>query len=166
MPACCPAPGTGNAEMAQDPEKKFFATAISRWFFGISTLLMLYLGYLLIQPFLMPIFLAVVLVVVGWPLHMGVLRLVGPKRQHLAAAVTVFVFTVIIVMPLYFIVGIISEQALGLYNTVSNMVQGAGCKSPSSTAWTCSTPSSTSSTKPWASARPRCSPRWASWCAG
>ncbi|BEQ15232.1 AI-2E family transporter [Desulfoferula mesophila] len=112
--------------MAQDPEKKFFATAISRWFFGISTLLMLYLGYLLIQPFLMPIFLAVVLVVVGWPLHMGVLRLVGPKRQHLAAAVTVFVFTVIIVMPLYFIVGIISEQALGLYNTVSNMVQGGG----------------------------------------
>lgn len=112
--------------MSQDSEKKFFSTAISRWFFGISTILMLYLAYLLIQPFLMPIFLAVVLVVVGWPLHQGVLWVVGAKRQHLAAAITVLLFCLIIVLPLYFMVGIITDQALGLYNTVSRMVQGGG----------------------------------------
>lgn len=112
--------------MNQDPEKKFFATAISRWFFGISTLLILYLAYLLIQPFLMPIFLAVVLVVVGWPLHLGVLWVVGGKRRYLAAAITVFLFTLIIVLPLYFIVGIITAQALDLYNTVSHMIQSGG----------------------------------------
>jgi len=112
--------------MSQEPEKKFFSTAISRWFFGISTFLMLYLAYLLIQPFLMPIFLAVVLVVVGWPLHLGVLWLVGAKRQYLAAAITVLLFCLIIVLPLYFMVGIITDQALGLYNTVSRMIQGGG----------------------------------------
>ena len=112
--------------MSQETEKKFFSTAISRWFFGISTMLMLYLAYLLIQPFLMPIFLAVVLVVVGWPLHLGVLWLVGAKRQYLAAAITVLLFSLIIVLPLYFMVGIITDQAFDLYNTVSRMVQGGG----------------------------------------
>lgn len=112
--------------MSQETEKKFFSTAISRWFFGISTILMLYLAYLLIQPFLMPIFLAVVLVVVGWPLHLGVLWLVGDKRQYLAAAITVLLFCLIIVLPLYFMVGIITDQAFDLYNTVSRMVQGGG----------------------------------------
>lgn len=112
--------------MSPDPEKKFFATAISRWFFGISTVLILYLAYLLIQPFLLPIFLAVVLVVVGWPLHTGVLWLVGVKRQYLAAAITVFLFALIIVLPLYFIIGIITTQALDLYNTVSHMIQEGG----------------------------------------
>ncbi|MBU4276715.1 MAG: AI-2E family transporter [Proteobacteria bacterium] len=112
--------------MSQEPEKKFFSTAISRWFFGISTFLMLYLAYLLIQPFLMPIFLAVVLVVVGWPLHQGVLWVVGAKRQYLAAAIMVLLFCLIIVLPLYFMMGIITDQALDLYNTVSRMVQGGG----------------------------------------
>ncbi|MCB2192824.1 MAG: AI-2E family transporter [Deltaproteobacteria bacterium] len=112
--------------MALEPEKMFFATAISRWFFGISTLLMLYLAYLLIQPFLMPIFLAVVLVVVGWPLYLGILWLVGPQRQYLASAITVLLFCLIIVLPLYFMVGIITDQAFDLYNTVSQMVRSGG----------------------------------------
>ncbi len=112
--------------MNNDQEKKFFATAISRWFFGISTILILYLAYLLIQPFLMPIFLAVVLVVVGWPVHLGVLWLVGAKRQYLAAALTVCLFGIIIVLPFYFMIGIITSQALDLYNTVSRMLQSGG----------------------------------------
>jgi predicted PurR-regulated permease PerM len=108
--------------MSQQPENKYFATAMSRWFFGICTLLILYVAYLLVQPFLMPIFLAIVLVVVGWPLHKGVLWLVGQKRQALASAITVILFGLIIVLPLYFMVGIITTQALDLADTVNRMI--------------------------------------------
>ncbi|RJX36362.1 MAG: AI-2E family transporter [Desulfarculus sp.] len=104
-------------------ENKPFATAASRWFFGVAILLVLYLSYLLVRPFLVPIFLAVVLAVVGGPLYNKVLWLVG-RRRTLAAALTVFLFLVIIVLPLYFITGVIASQALDLYNTVSRELQG------------------------------------------
>ncbi len=109
--------------MSFDPNKQqFFATATSRWFFGICTLLILYVAYLLVRPFLMPIFLAVVVVVMGWPIHQVVLRLVGHQRQALAAAISVVLFALIIVVPLYFILGVITSQALDLADTVNRMI--------------------------------------------
>lgn len=104
-------------------ESKPFATAVSRWFFGICILLILYVSYLLVRPFLVPIFLAVVLAVVGGPLYSGMLWLMG-QRRTLAAALTVILFGIIIVVPLYFLTGIIASQALDLYNTVSQELQG------------------------------------------
>ncbi|MCB2226278.1 MAG: AI-2E family transporter [Desulfarculaceae bacterium] len=101
----------------------YFATATSRWFFGICTLLILYLAYLLVRPFLMPIFLAVVVAVMGWPIHQVVLRVVGRKRQALGAAISVLLFAIIIVLPLYFILGVITAQALDLADTVNQMLK-------------------------------------------
>ena len=109
--------------MDSDPPKQFFPTATSRWFFGICTLLILYVGYLLVQPFLMPIFLAVVVAVMGWPMHQLVLRLLGHKRQALSAAISVLLFALIIVLPLYFMLGVITSQALDLADTVNQMIK-------------------------------------------
>jgi len=108
--------------MSPDSSKLFFATATSRWFFGICTLLILYVAYLLVQPFLMPIFLAVVVAVMGWPIHQVVLRVVGHQRQALAAAISVVLFALIIVLPLYFILGVITSQALDLADTINRMI--------------------------------------------
>ncbi|MEW5913841.1 MAG: AI-2E family transporter [Thermodesulfobacteriota bacterium] len=104
-------------------ENKPFATAASRWFFGIAILLVLYLSYQLVRPFLVPIFLAVVLAVMGGPLYAKMLWLVRGRRT-LAAAITVVLFIVIIVLPLYFITGVIASQALDMYNSVSRELQG------------------------------------------
>ncbi|MCF8031783.1 MAG: AI-2E family transporter [Desulfarculaceae bacterium] len=109
--------------MDHDPPNQFFPTATSRWFFGICTLLILYAAYLLVMPFLMPIFLAVVVAVMGWPLHKGVLKVVGHQRQVLAAAISVLLFALIIVLPLYFILGVITSQALDLADTVNRMME-------------------------------------------
>lgn len=97
---------------------KPFATSISRWFFGICFLLIIFVSYRMVQPFLMPIFLAVVLAVVGGPIYSRVMRLLGGRRI-LASTITVCLFIIIIVAPLYFMSGIIASQALDMYTTVS-----------------------------------------------
>ena len=61
----------------------------------------LYLAYRLIDPFIIPIFLAVVLVVVSAPLYQFFfLRILG-RRPWLASAVTCLLLTVIIALPVF-----------------------------------------------------------------
>jgi len=100
-----------------------FGSSTSRWFFAACILFVLYCAYLLVEPFLTSIFLAIVLVVVGGPVYDLMLKLTR-QRRGLASALTCLLFILIIVVPLVLITGVITSQALDLYNTVSAMLAG------------------------------------------
>jgi predicted PurR-regulated permease PerM len=101
-----------------------FTTTWSRWFFAACILYVLYLAYRLVEPYLVPIFLAVVLVVVAGPLYDLLLRWLG-QRRALASAVSCLIIFVILVLPFFFMAGVITAQALDLYNTVSHQLSTA-----------------------------------------
>lgn len=98
-----------------------FSNPWSRWFFTACILFVLYLAYKLVEPYLIPIFLAVVLVVVAGPLYDFVLKLVG-GRPSLASGLTCLVLTVAIALPFFFLLGMLTSQAFQLYTTVSHML--------------------------------------------
>ena len=104
-----------------------FASSFSRWFFGIAILLVLYAAYRLVQPFLIPIFLAVVLVVVGSPLYGLVLKITG-NRRSLASLITIILFIIIIILPLYLMAGIIASQAYNMYSSLAKGFAGHSLK--------------------------------------
>jgi predicted PurR-regulated permease PerM len=99
-----------------------FDTSVSRWFFAVCILFVLYLAYRLAEPFLLPIFLAVVVAVVAEPLYSRLLKILG-KRRGLASGLTCLLLGVIIVLPFFFMVGVITSQALDLYNSVSQLLK-------------------------------------------
>lgn len=101
-----------------------FTTSWSRWFFAVCILYVLYLAYRLVEPYLVPIFLAVVLVVVAGPLYALLERLTGGRRT-LASALSCLVIFFILVLPFFFMAGVITSQALDLYNTVSAQLGSA-----------------------------------------
>ncbi len=120
--------------MERPQDSKPFATSVSRWFFGISFLLILFVSYRMVQPFLMPIFLAVVLAVVGGPVYARIMDFLGGRRV-LSSTITVCLFIIVIVAPLYFFTGIIASQALDLYNTVSQEVQSEAWQKTMQQGW-------------------------------
>jgi predicted PurR-regulated permease PerM len=105
-----------------DNSPRPFDTSVSRWFFGVCILFVLYLAYRLVEPFLLPIFLAVVVVVVAEPLYVHLLQLSGGRRA-LASGLTCLLLGLIIVLPFFLVAGIITAQALDLYNTVSQLLK-------------------------------------------
>ena len=98
-----------------------FTSTWSRWFFAAFFLLALFLCYKLVEPFLTTIFLAVVMVVVSAPLYQYFLR-VFKGRRSLASGITCLLLILIIAIPFFLIAGMITSQALDLYNTVSGML--------------------------------------------
>ena len=66
--ACPPCPPTEG--------KSAFPTHFARLFFGVITLLVLYYSYLIIKPYLLDIFMALVLFFTARPLYLGLCRLV------------------------------------------------------------------------------------------
>lgn len=93
----------------------------TRWFFAGCILFVLYLIYLLVQPFLIPLFMAVVLVVVAGPSYSWFNRKLG-GRSYLASGITCLLLIVIIAVPFFFIAGVLASQALDLYTTMSQML--------------------------------------------
>ncbi len=98
-----------------------FASSWSRWFFTVSILFALYGVYRLVQPFLIPIFLSVVLVVVAGPIYDFILKRVGGRRA-LASALTCLLLIIVLAVPFFLMVGLITSQAFHLYNTVSELL--------------------------------------------
>jgi predicted PurR-regulated permease PerM len=98
-----------------------FSTTWSRWFFAACILFVLYLAYRLVEPYLVPIFLAVVLVVVASPLYELLLRLVRGRRT-LASALSCLFIGISVVLPMFLMAGVITSQALDLYNLVSHQL--------------------------------------------
>jgi predicted PurR-regulated permease PerM len=107
--------------MANGKENLTFSTTWSRWFFAACILFVLYLAYRLVQPYLVPIFLAVVLVVVASPLYELILRLVRGRRA-LASALSCLLIGIIVVLPMFLMAGVITSQAFDLYNVVSHQL--------------------------------------------
>jgi predicted PurR-regulated permease PerM len=98
-PAPCHGPGAG------------FPTQFARLFFGVITVLVLYYSYAIIKPYLIDIFLALVIFFAAKPLYQGLTRLVFGKRT-LASALTCLILALVIVVPLITLVSIVARQAL------------------------------------------------------
>ncbi|WP_197282132.1 AI-2E family transporter [Dethiosulfatarculus sandiegensis] len=107
--------------MPHGADPRPFDNTWTRWFFTVCILFMVYLGYLLVEPFLVQIFLAVVLVVAFAPLYAYFEKLFKGKRA-LASAMACIVIFIILAVPFFLLAGIITSQALDLYNTVSHML--------------------------------------------
>lgn len=111
--APCPPPG----------EKSAFPTHFARLFFGVITLLVLYYAYLIIKPYLLDIFMALVLFFTARPLYLGLCRLLR-QRKALASAITCLILLLVILIPLFSLMSIIATQALDFSSQVTKGMQG------------------------------------------
>jgi predicted PurR-regulated permease PerM len=98
-PAPCPEPASG------------FPTQFARLFFGVVTVLVLYYSYAIIKPYLVDIFLALVVFFTAKPLHQALTRLLFGKRAP-ASALTCLILALVIIVPLITLVSIVARQAL------------------------------------------------------
>jgi predicted PurR-regulated permease PerM len=95
-----------------------FPSRFARYFFGVLTLIILYYSYLIIKPYLVEIFLALVLFIISKPLFSMILKLTRGRRGP-SSALTCLLLAVFIVVPLITLAGIIASQALDIYNLIS-----------------------------------------------
>lgn len=106
----CPEPESG------------FPTQFARLFFGVVTILVLYYSYAIIKPYLVDLFLSLVVFFTAKPLHRGLTRLLFGQRS-LAAALTCLILALIIVVPLITLVSIVARQALEFSSTLGHGLQ-------------------------------------------
>jgi len=93
-------------------------TRFARLFFGVITLLVLYFSYLIIKPYLLDIFMALVLFFTAKPLYQALTRLLRGYKA-LASALTCLILLLIILIPLFSLMSIIASQALEFSSQVS-----------------------------------------------
>ncbi|MBM4287962.1 MAG: AI-2E family transporter [Deltaproteobacteria bacterium] len=103
---------------APPPVVDDFPSRFARFFFGVLTLIILYYSYLIIKPFLVEIFLALVLFIVSKPLYSGILRLLRGQRG-LSSALTCLLLALFIIAPLLTLASLIAGQALDIYNLIN-----------------------------------------------
>jgi predicted PurR-regulated permease PerM len=108
--------------VAPPPVADDFPSRFARMFFGVITLIILYFSYLIIKPFLVEIFLALVLFMVSKPLYQMILPLFRGQRG-LSSALTCVLLAFFIVLPLLTLTSIIAGQALDIYNLISQGLQ-------------------------------------------
>jgi predicted PurR-regulated permease PerM len=99
-----------------------FPTRFGRLFFGAITLLVLYFSYLIIKPYLLDIFMALVLFFTAKPLYLALTRLLR-GRKALASGLTCFILLLIILIPLFSLMSIIATQALEFSSQVTKGMQ-------------------------------------------
>ncbi|MCL4503958.1 MAG: AI-2E family transporter [Deltaproteobacteria bacterium] len=129
-----PEPGTGKPEGPVCPAPKeicpfflptegkgAFPSHFARLFFGAITLLVLYYAYLIIKPYLLDIFMALVLFFTARPLFLALVRLV--RNRTLASAITCLILLLVILVPLFSLMGIIATQALDFSSHVTKNMQ-------------------------------------------
>ena len=97
-------------------------TRFARLFFGVITLLVLYFSYLIIKPYLLDIFMALVLFFTAKPLYAGLTRLLRGYKA-LASALTCLILLLVILIPLFSLMSIIATQALEFSSQVSKGMQ-------------------------------------------
>ena len=102
-------------------EKPPFLAPFARLFFGAITLLVLYYAYLIIKPYLLDIFMALVLFFTARPLYLGLCRLV--RRRALASAITCLILLLVILIPLFSLMGIIATPGPGFFSYVTKSMQ-------------------------------------------
>ncbi len=112
---CPPSPPAAEA-------REGFPTQFARLFFAVITLLVLYFSYLIIKPYLIDIFMALVLFFTAKPLYLGLSRVLFGRRA-LASALTCVLLALIILLPLFALLSIIANQALEFSSQVSQGLQ-------------------------------------------
>jgi len=86
-------------------------------FFGAAILM-----YFILRPFIAPLFLAFASAVIFRPLYLSLIRRLG-GRETLAAVITILILLVAILIPLFFVGGLIFNQSRDVYTHLS---QGGG----------------------------------------
>jgi predicted PurR-regulated permease PerM len=99
-----------------------FPTQFARLFFGVITLLVLYYSYAIIKPYLVDVFLALVIFFTAKPLYQAITRLLFGKRS-LASALTCLILALVIIIPLITLVSIVASQALEFSSQLSQGLQ-------------------------------------------
>jgi predicted PurR-regulated permease PerM len=118
-----PAPSSPPCQPAKPlEEKSAFPTHFARLFFGVITLLVLYYSYLIIKPYLLDIFMALVLFFAARPLYIGLCRLLW-QRRDLASALTCIILLLLILIPLFSLMSIIATQALEFSSHVTKAME-------------------------------------------
>lgn len=97
-------------------------TRFARLFFGVITLLVLYFSYLIIKPYLLDIFMALVLFFTAKPLYQALVRLLRGCKG-LASALTCLILLLVILIPLFSLMSIIATQALEFSSQVTKGMQ-------------------------------------------
>jgi predicted PurR-regulated permease PerM len=97
-------------------------TRFARLFFGVITLLVLYFSYLIIKPYLLDIFMALVLFFTAKPLYYSLTRLLRGYKA-LASALTCLILLLVILIPLFSLMSIIAAQALDFSSQVTKGIQ-------------------------------------------
>jgi predicted PurR-regulated permease PerM len=103
-------------------EKSAFPTHFARLFFAFITLLVLYYSYLIIKPFLLDIFMALVVFFAAKPLYRG-LCFLCLGRKVLASGLTCLIVLIVVVVPLLALGSIIATQTLEFSSQVSKGLQ-------------------------------------------
>jgi predicted PurR-regulated permease PerM len=97
-------------------------TRFARLFFGAITLLVLYYSYLIIKPYLLDIFMALVLFFTAKPLYHALTRLLRGWKA-MASALTCLILLLVILIPLFSLMGIIANQAVEFSSQVTKGMQ-------------------------------------------
>ena len=106
-----------------EPLPRGFQNSLSRWTFAALILSVIYLTYRLFLPYLVQIFLAVALAVTFQPIFRQLTAWFRGRRS-VAAFLTILLAGAIIMVPMFFMAGVITSQAYDLYSSVSRQVQG------------------------------------------
>jgi predicted PurR-regulated permease PerM len=114
---CAPCPPCPAPEIQEGLHTRF-----ARLFFGVITLLVLYFSYLIIKPYLLDIFMALVLFFTAKPLYTALTRLLRGHKA-LASALTCLILLLVILIPLFSLMGIIASQALDFSSQVTKGIQ-------------------------------------------
>jgi predicted PurR-regulated permease PerM len=117
QPVCPPGPVVRPLE----PEVGF-PTQFARLFFGVITVLVLYYSYAIIKPYLVDLFLALVIFFVAKPVYKALNRVLFGQRA-IASALTCLILAIVILLPLVTLVGIVAKQALELSSQLGQGLQ-------------------------------------------
>ncbi len=99
-----------------------FPNQFARLFFGVITVLVFYYSYEITKPYLVDIFLALVLFFVAKPLYRALTVALLGKRT-LASLFTCLILALLIIIPLITLLGIVASQALEFSSQISQGLQ-------------------------------------------
>ena len=110
----------GSRNMLRQPANTWFLLALSA--------IALYLSYLIAKPFLSPIFAAVVLAVVFYPIHVRITALI--RRPNLAATISTLLVMLVVAIPTLFLGAVITRELRDVYQSLSDRSAVQGGFSP------------------------------------
>ncbi len=120
---CPPQPVLPPCPVVPVPEPETgFPTQFARLFFGVVTVLVLYYSYAIIKPYLVDLFLALVIFFTAKPLYKALNRVLFGQRT-IASALTCLILALIIILPMVTLVSIVARQALELSSQLGQGLQ-------------------------------------------